>query len=383
MPEVKNKHTPEPVTGKRQRLMSLDALRGLIMVLMALDHANYFVAQKHSPGEYWGGPFPVYEDALPFLTRFVTHPVAPGFSFLMGIGMVLFAHRRRERGWGGWAITRHFLVRGLLLIVLQLTVVNLAWSLGPVPFPRIYIGVLFALGGGMIFGSLLLRLKARDLLIMTGLLFVGTELTHPHPGDWGQIFDRPLGLLLGYSGGDFNFWSNYPILPWLELVTFGILFGHWLLTNPQRAFRRGLFLGGAFLLAFSALRGLDGFGNIRPREGDTWIDFLNVVKYPPAMTFTLLTMGINLVLLRFFAWMTARWPGYVQVLVVLGQVPLFFYILHLYLYAGMGQAFAPIGTSVLGMYPFWLLGLAVLYPLCFWYGQSKRRQPANSVWRFL
>jgi uncharacterized membrane protein len=383
MPEVKNKDSLEPGLEKRPRLMALDALRGLIMVLMALDHANYFVAQKHSSGEHWGGPFPAYEGILAFLTRFVTHPVAPGFSFLMGIGMVLFAQSRRERGWREWAITRHFLIRGLLLIVLQLTIVNLAWSLGPVPFPRIYIGVLFALGGGMVFGSFLVHLKARALLILTGVLFVGIELTHPDPGEWGQIFDQPLGLLLGYSGGDFNFWSNYPILPWLELVTFGMLFGHWLLTNPQRAFRRGLLLAGACLLAFVAIRGLDGFGNIRPRGGDTWIDFLNVVKYPPAMTFTLLMMGINLVILRFFAWMTARWPDYVQVLIVFGQVPLFFYVLHLYLYAGMGQFLAPSGTSIQGMYLYWLLGLAVLYPLCLWYGRAKRRQPANSIWRFL
>ena len=83
---------------KPSRLLSLDGLRGLIMVLMALDHANHFIAQQHSPGEYWGGPFPAYRDVLPFLTRLVTHLCAPGFFFLMGVSMFLFANSRRKQG---------------------------------------------------------------------------------------------------------------------------------------------------------------------------------------------------------------------------------------------------------------------------------------------
>ena len=115
-----------PATSRRSRNLALDALRGLIVVLMAVDHANYFVAQQHPQGEHWGGPFPVYESALHFITRLITHPVAPGFSFLMGVGMVLFSESRRRRGWGEWAIVRHFLIRGTVLIVLQFTVVNIA-----------------------------------------------------------------------------------------------------------------------------------------------------------------------------------------------------------------------------------------------------------------
>ena len=89
-------------TKRPSRFLALDALRGLIVVLMALDHANYFVAQQHSSGEHWGGAFPAYSDSLTFLTRWVTHPVAPGFMFLMGAGMALFAHSRRKRGWSEW-----------------------------------------------------------------------------------------------------------------------------------------------------------------------------------------------------------------------------------------------------------------------------------------
>ena len=201
-----------------KRLPSIDALRGLIMLLMALDHANYFVAQKHPPGEHWGGNFPDYQDALSFLTRLVTHLSAPGFFFLMGVGMFLFASSRRKKGWDDWKIIGHFAIRGLLLIVVQLWVVNPAWKLGPGTFPEIYIGVLIALGGTMILASITLLLNAGWWLTLSLLLFVGMELIHPQPEQWGLA--NPWGLISFYSGGNLSLWSNYPVLPWLELVLF-------------------------------------------------------------------------------------------------------------------------------------------------------------------
>jgi len=235
----------------------------------------------------------------------------------------------------------------------------------------------------MILGSLMLRMKAAYLLVITILLFVGTELTHPDPDQWGQIFDQPLGLLFGYSGGDMDLWSNYPILPWLELVTFGMVFGHWLLQDSSKAIQRGFWLGLTFLAAFLVIRFLDGFGNIPPRMGDSWMDFLNPVKYPPSMTFTLLTMGINLVLLRGFAWIAERWPEGLKPLTVFGQAPLFFYILHLFLYARLGLWLTPGETSIPEMIPYWTLGLAILFPACLWYGVFKQRQTPGSLLRFL
>jgi uncharacterized membrane protein len=350
---------------------------------MALDHASYFVAQNHPPSEQWGGEFPVYYDALAFLTRLVTHPAAPGFVFLMGVGMYLFAHSRRKQSWSEWDIIRHFLVRGGVLIALQLLIINRAWQIGLEPFPKLYIGVLIALGGGMILGSFLLRLKPTYLLVLTCVLFIGTELSHPDPSQWGLIFEKPLGLLFSYSGGDLDLWSNYPILTWIELITFGIFFGHWLVEDSEKAFKRAIWLGGAFLFAFVVIRYLDGFGNIRPRMGDSWIDFLNVVKYPPSMTFTLLTMGINLIILGLFAQATEKVQRILQPLIVFGRAPLFFYILHLFLYLRIGRWLAPDGTSIPALYLYWLLGLLILFPLTLWYGVFKQGQPARSLLRFL
>ncbi len=375
-------HPIERISYKALRLLPLDALRGLVIVLMALDHANHFIAQQHSPGEYWGGSFPVYHDALTFLTRLVTHLSAPGFFFLMGAGMLLFAHSRRKQGWSEWAIIGHFLIRGGLLVGLQLLVVNRAWELSPGGWGlEVYIGVLFALGGTMILGSLLLWLKPKVLLALTVVLVLGAELLTPDPSLWNQVF-QPLNRLLLIPGGNLELWVNYPVLPWLELVTFGILFGHWLVGDQRKAFKRALGFGAAFLLAFLVLRYLDGFGNIRPRGGNTWIDFLNLVKYPPSITFNLLTMGVTLIIVGLFARAGEKLQRFFRPLVVFGRVPLFFYLAHLFLYAGLGLWLTPNGTSIPKMYPYWLLGLLILYPLCLWYGRLKQRQPANSTLRF-
>ena len=382
MPEGKQR--PSTGTGEKKpsRFFALDALRGLIIVLMALDHANHFVAQKHSPGEYFGGAFPVFYDPLAFLTRFMAQWCAPGFFFLMGVGMVLFASSRRKQGWGECQLVRHFWIRGAILIALQLLIVNRAWELSPEGWGvDLYVGVLFALGAGMILGSLLLRLRSAYLLALALVLLVGAELLTPGPDRWGPFFSAPTNVLF-VPGGQGGLCVTYPVIQWLELVTFGMAFGYWLLENPRRAYRRALLLGGAFLLGFVLLRTLDGFGNLRPRLGDTWMDFLTVVKYPPSITFTLLTMGVNLILLWVFSRVGENVRKIFQPLVVFGQAPLFFYVLHLFLYAGLALLLAPGGTSLVVMYAFWLLGLVILYPVCLWYGRFKHRQSANSLLRF-
>lgn len=370
------------VRSKSNRLLAVDALRGLIIVVMALDHANHFVAQKHPTGEQWGGPFPIYRDSFSFLTRFITHLAAPGFFFLMGVGMLLFAKSRRRQGWSRWAVIRHFVLRGLLLILLQFILVNRAWELSPGGWILgNYVGVLFALGGTMILASFLLWLQPRYLLAITVVLFLGTELMHPAPGIWSSVNPSLIDLLFIFSGGDLSLWSNYPILPWLELVTFGLVFGYWLDEDSKEALNRGLWLGIVFLFAFALLRLLDSFGNIRPRAGDSWIDFLNVVKYPPSMVFTLLMTGMNLIILWLFSKLAKARSIILEPLAVFGRAPLFFYVLHLFLYAALGYLFAPRGTSIIAMYPYWLLGLILLYPLCLWYGRVKQRKALTSLWR--
>jgi uncharacterized membrane protein len=377
----------ETSNKKPSRLLPLDAMRGLIMVVMALDHANLFIAQEHTPGEYWGGAMPVYPNALSFLTRLVTHPAAPGFFFLMGVGMALFALSREKRGWSRWAVRRHFWIRGAVLMALQLLVINRAWELSPGGWEvETYIGVLFALGLNMILASFTLWLPVPALLALAAFLFVGTELLVPDPGLWGKLgvsnLDDYLNLILIRPGGTVVFWSNYPALPWLELVVFGAAFGRWLGQDSARTYRRGLVLGGVFLLLFTLLRSLNGFGNIQPPQGDTWIDFFNLVKYPPSMTFTLLTTGLTLILLWLLSKIQPVAEKALQPLAVFGRAPLFFYALHLFLYAVPGLLLPPGGTDIPLMLLYWIGGLVILYPLCLWYGRFKRSQPAGSILRF-
>ena len=370
--------------SQANRLYPLDALRGLVIVFMALDHANYFIAQKHSPGEYWGGPFPSYDSALPFLTRLVTHLCAPGFFFLMGVGMLLFANARWRQGWSMWKIRAHFWLRGSLLILLQLFVVNPIWKAGPGFFPDIYIGVLIALGGTMIIASFCLQFNPLVLLFLTLGLLLGTELMHPGPNLWYGFDFAKWKLVLTVSGGSAAFWSNFPVLPWLELVVFGILFGRWLLADEKKAYQTGLWIGIALLVLFVVLRSADGFGNIRPREGNAWIDFLNVVKYPPSLTFTFLTMGVNLLILWGLSKAGQGFQTASRPLVAFGSAPLFVYILHLFLYMRLGRIVAPYGSSLPAMYPYWLLGLAVLYLPALWYGRFKQSEsPLRRITAYL
>jgi predicted acyltransferase len=168
--------------------------------------------------------------------------------------------------------------------------------------------------------------------------------------------------------------------------------GQWLARDPMGVRRQAWKVGVAFLAGFALLRYLDGFGNIRPRMGNSWMDYLTAVKYPPSITFVLLTMGLNLILWWALWRLSQRTPAVLQPLAVFGRTPFFFYVLHLLLFAALGHLFTPSGSSIPAMYPprrsgteyqYWLLGLVILFPLCWWYGRLKQRPSAPGILRFL
>lgn len=346
---------------------------------MALDHANSFIARGKLQPELWTDLFPNYvgHPPLTFLTRLVTHLAAPGFFFLMGSGMVMLAQSRQRNGWSKRQISIHFLIRGLLLILLQFTLENLAWNLKePI---GIYFGVLYGLGGVMIIGSLLLYLPQQILLPLSFMLIIITELLLPQTrvGFVEYPLLTRMLLLPGFSGPVIVF---YPILPWLGVSGLGMIYGRQLQKNTFDAYHRAFWIGVTALILFVLVRGLNDFGNIRPLNGDGWVDFLNVVKYPPSISFLLLTLGSLMLLLALFS----RLPGFLLwPLAVFGSVPLFFYISHLFLYGFMGRWFAPGGIGIPRMFPYWLIGLIILWPLCFYYGRFKQSRNLNSAWRFL
>ncbi|MEZ4669486.1 MAG: heparan-alpha-glucosaminide N-acetyltransferase domain-containing protein [Anaerolineae bacterium] len=364
-------------TPRSQRLLPLDALRGLLMVLMALDHANALVAHGKLVPELWVGTFPDYRgDSLLFMTRFVTHLAAPGFFFLMGAGMILFASSRHERGWTGWRIVRHFLLRGAVLIMLQFTLENAAWKLGE-GLDVTYVGVLFALGGAMALGSLLLSFPTGVQLTLGTVLIAGTEILLPKSGSAVVQYSPLLRLWLipGYTDG---IYALYPIMPWLGVTVLGMAYGRWLQRQPQRALRTVPILAMVALMSFVVVRALNGFGNIRPVHGADWIAFLNLVKYPPSIVFLLMALGLDGLLLGVLV-LVQGWIAHG--LAIFGRAPLFFYLAHLYLYALLGLLISPNGTPVRMMYPYWLLGLIILFPLCWVFGPFKQARSAESWWR--
>ncbi len=380
------------IASNGARLLYLDALRGLIMILMALDHASLFIAHKHS-AEFWGQPLPEYAGALPFLTRFVTHFCAPGFFFLMGIGMMLFAASRRQLGWTDSAIRKHFLTRGALLIVLQLFIENPAWVLGPVAelgsqppgggsSVMLHFGVLYGLGASMIVCAFLLRLNAIVLACISLLAVLLTQALIPDPDKVAELYS-PLARLLLIPGHTNIVQVFYPLLPWLGLAVFGLIFARWILANPAAIPRKAALIGVGFLLLFLLVRLTAGFGNIHPVNNSTWITFLNVTKYPPSLAYILLTLGVDLLLVALLAGIVTTLRRWAKPLFVFGQTALFFYLAHLYLYAVMGLTITPAGGTSLGwMYAYWAGGLVVLYLLCVRYRKFKQGTAADSFWRF-
>jgi uncharacterized membrane protein len=370
-----------PALPATQRLLSLDRLRGLLMVLMALDHAAFFLTRLHQVGEFWGGPYPAYDAALTFFVRWVTHLAATGFFFLLGVGQGLGYRARRRRGWGWGRITGQFLLRGVLLIVLQLAVINRSWELSPSGWVvKWYFGVLFALGGGLLLTAPLAGLKSWLHLGLAFAILLACAWFGPRPAEWQHYLPMWKRFAL-VPGGDQDLWVSFPVLSWLAPLAFGLAFAGWLEADSGRAMRRALFLGVLFLAVFAGLRLLDGFFNIRPARYRTWIDYLNVVKYPPSITFLLLTMGINLLLLALFAALArTRLP---EILPVFGRAALFFYVAHLFLYVGMGRLAGRGGVPIGWMFALWVLGLALLYLPCRWYGRLRQRQPPGSLLRLL
>ena len=382
------------LTAGVERLNALDAHRGLIIVLMAIDHASMFIARAHSR-EFWGVALPVYPDVYWFWTRWITHICAPGFFFLMGMGMLYFAGARRRAGWGEGKIAGFFAVRGLVLVVLQILVENTAWMVGDMPARAgpvivrggipgggeggfIYLGVLYALGGSMAFWALLVNRSAALIAGLSLASIVLTQFLIPGPDQSGTLFSPLLRLLL-IPGRTDTFIVFYPLIPWVGVTGLGILFARLTKADPGRIGRVAAFAGAGLLLLFILIRINGGFGNLNEVPAG-WMGFLNVVKYPPSLAFLAVTLGLNFMLVAGWRKAEPALKNPRRPLLVFGRAALFFYLVHLWIY-GLTGFFFPGGSSLAVMYLVWLLGLIFLYPLCALYNDFKGSRPLNSLWR--
>jgi uncharacterized membrane protein len=368
-----------------QRLPAIDIHRGILMVLMALDHTALFVAKAH-PFEAWGSPLPNYPSILAFLTRYVSHLCAPGFFLLLGIGMAFSAEKRRRQGWTMAQLTRHFVLRGLLLIVLEQLLENPAWmlsrlgrqvamnryaatlSLGDSGDVWVGLAVLYALGAALIIWGLLIRSSSLMLVLVSVSAILASHVITPSPEQHAIHYAVWLRLL--FIPGQTDFIAVlYPAIPWLGISGVGIALGRLLRVQPAKGARMclpmGLILIGMFLsLAFA------GLGDPH-QEARGWIGIFNLTKYPPSLNFICLTLGLNLmVLFVCFSYCHSLPTRIAQPLRLFGRTAIFFYLAHLYVYAIIGIGF-PRGTSLVYAYPVWLFGLILMYFLCSGYERLR------------
>jgi len=378
------------------RLQSIDVLRGLIMVSMALDHAGLMVGRFHSQ-EMWAGAWTRYASAVPFLTRFVTHFCAPGFFLLMGAGVALMADAKTRLGWSPGRISRHIAVRGALLIVVATFLEVPAFlaatlsgpSLGANPEfaipgmtqPRWVLTVLFALGASMVVSAVFIRARSALWAVLACAALLATAITTPGPEDFATLYSFPRTVLM-VSRWSHGVWSQYPLIPWFGIAALGVLLGRWFAADQRGAFRALPAIGCGAIVAALALRAYGGFGNFRPPRDGSWIEFLNFIKYPPALVFTLFMLGGNLLALAAIE-RAKLWTSRVgRILQVFGQAPLAYYIAHLWLFAIVGIIGFRQGTGYGVVYLIWAAGLVPLYFVTRAYRDFKLAKPTESAWRF-
>jgi uncharacterized membrane protein len=388
------------VNRSTARLPSVDALRGGIMILMALDHTRDFIhagAMAFSPEDL------TRTTPILFLTRWITHICAPTFMLLAGAGAFL----RRDREKSPRLLSRFLWTRGLWLIVIELTIMRLGmnFSLGP-PNPLLLI-VLTALGLSMIVLAALIHLPKSRLFALSVAVIVLHNLLDPIQasrfGAWAWMWN-----LLHQPGvfmvGALPVVVSYPLIPWFAVMALGFSCGPVLLMDTVRR-RRVLFTTGALLtIAFVLVRAANTYGDPSPWSAQTSrlftiLSFLRTTKYPPSFQFLLMTIGPASIALALLDRVPAR-AG--SVLAIVGRVPFFFYVVHFWIlhvveavlaFVRYGRAsltflFHPLpsmggprelfpqnfGHPLWVVYVVWIGVVVGLYPICRWFAQLKQRQ---------
>jgi uncharacterized membrane protein len=390
----------------KTRLDSVDLLRGLVMVIMALDHTREFFTYVRTTPENLATANLAY-----FLTRWITHFCAPVFFFLAGTGAFLAASKGKKIG----DVAAFLAKRGIWLVLLEFTLVDFGFSFAP---GMIIAGVFYSIGICMIILALLVRLPIRWIAVIG----VGTAVFHHlldrvQPESFGRF--ATVWMLLHKPGfiaikmPKYFFINVYVIIPWFAVMAAGYAFGK-LLLKPQHERRQWLFgIGAAMTALFVLLRLTNWYGNPpadaalipfsagpyvpQPTFVGSLMHFLNVCKYPPSFQFLLMTLGPALMLMAWFDRMdldaARNWLW--RKVVIYGRVPLFYYILHIWIIHmlaiviatlnGQSQKWLWNGAGFVGpgrtdhygyglafVYLMWGVVVVLLYPLCVWYGRYKQ-----------
>ncbi|MGE0360924.1 MAG: DUF1624 domain-containing protein [Vicinamibacterales bacterium] len=383
------------------RLTGIDAVRGAIMVVMALDHVREFF---HADAMVFTAEDLTRTTPILFLTRWITHVCAPGFAFLAGLAAARQLARDGDRGRLSW----HLVTRGLWLVLLEITVMRFALNFRLDGRDPLLLIILVALGLSMVALAALIWLPSRAVLAY-GLAVVALHnLLDPLRAADVGVF-APLWTLLHVPGaflvGGLPVVSGYPVLPWTGVMALGFAAGRLYDLDPARRQRLLTAIGLALVAAFVVVRAVNGYGDPSPwaAQGSpvmSVLSFLRTTKYPPSLQFVLMTLGPLVIAL---AWADRRQPSSSHPLVAIGRVPLFYYVVHFYLIhvaASTVAAFqhGPALAFLSGPFPSmggsrdlfppgfghplwvtclaWTATVALMLPLCRWYGRYKAmRQP--------
>jgi uncharacterized membrane protein len=386
-----------PVRPQLARVQSVDLLRGLVMIIMAIDHIRDFV---HGGSQGMAPEDLTQTSVALFLTRWITHFCAPTFVFLAGTSAYLAGRKRAHPA----EMSRFLVTRGLWLVVVELTLVSIGVNFN-FSYSFVVLQVIWALGWSMVALAALIHLPWRALLALSLAVVAGHNLLDPIPperfGAFAWAWDmlhvqrmlQPDGHLLLVA---------YPLIPWIFVMSAGWCFGR-IYEQPVVARRRLLLtIGLAVTVAFVLVRGLNGYGNpaawaFQPRgSAFTLLSFLNASKYPPSLDYLLMTLGPSIVLLGVLdGAKVSSWNP----LLVFGKVPFFYYICHWYLLHTTALVLAwfrygrfdfllqilpsfdpkathvppDYGYSLGGVYLMWACIIVLLYPLCRWYVGVKER----------
>ena len=391
--------------SQTQRITSIDLLRGVVMIIMALDHVRMYFAL----GTWYSEPTNLATTTpLLFFSRWITHFCAPVFVFLTGTSAFLYGLNKTKTSQLSW----YLLTRGIWLIIAELTIVNFAWTFDTTFSFRI-LQVIWAIGASLIFLSVLVFLPIKMVLTIGIILVFGHNLLDPITVN-GTSFRDLLWYALhqpnAFFLGDTTISLFYPILPWLGLMALGYVFGTVYAKDFDEEGRRRwlLLIGLGAVLLFLALRGFNLYGepgawSVLGSSLFTVMSILNTTKYPPSLHFLLMTMGPALI---FLALSERMRPRITNPIVVFGRVPFFFYILHLYFihaFAMLTLVFAgrdwmqyiltaraiasgtlsSFGLRIVAVYLVWILVIVLLYPLCRAYQRYKENNPTKLWLRYL
>jgi uncharacterized membrane protein len=378
----------------KSRIESIDLLKGLVMVIMALDHTRDFF---HSATYFFNPADPTVSTLPIFFTRFITHFCAPIFSVLAGVSAYMVGKRKTKS-----ELSVFLLKRGLWLILLEVTIVAFGWTFDP-QFRMNGFAVIWVLGASMIFLAVLIHIPKPHILVFSCLVIFGHNLLDgihfPNSFLWSVFHEA---AIFNFSE-NLKFYVDYPIIPWVAVMSLGYWFGHFY-DEIDNSKRKALFnkIGVSAIVLFFIIRWSNLYGDLNTwttldTGSKTLMSFLNISKYPPSLLYLLITLGVMFIFLA----NTERLKGaVVNFFTVFGRVPFFYYIVHIYLihffamlaaeFSGFGWRFMILedwivemprlkgyGFSLWVVYSIWILVIAILYPACKWYDTYKLNHRAK------